>query len=334
MNGSSWNLDAARRSDDPRYTSHIHLVVTDQVPQQEIILNINQLRYFVAIVDHGSFREASDSLGLSQPALSNSIKALEKSVQVQLLERGKSGALPTPYGKVLYDFFKSAAASVERGFTEVELMRQGSKGQLTIGAPTGLMDLFLPDILEGVIVRQPGTTFVIQYGYLDGLLEALRHGELDFLLTPYWPDILLHDDIEIEKLAELDLSIFASPGHPLTNREIVAAQDLLAADWIFADSAGMTAFRYQLFGENFHRVNVKIMHNYPPFLINMMQKINLLTLIPDYIVKKMNEPGRLERINYPDFHPSLSTGLIYMKGRHMTPSMELFADLARTTQFT
>ncbi len=293
-------------------------------------MNINQIRYFIAVVECGSFREAADTLAISQPALSNSIKTLEDSMQVQLLERRKQGAFPTSYGKVLYDFFKPAAETVQRGRQEVELMRKGSKGHVNIGAPTGMIDLFLPIIAERILTQQPSITFGIRYGYLDYLLRALRHGELDFLLTPYWPKTMLSDDLKFDKLTDVYVSIYARKSHPLAQKRNVSLKDLLEANWIFAESEGMQAFRLELFGADKTRfVKCTMTHNHPPFMINMLEKWDLLSVIPDYTVNQMAKRGSLIKIDYPAFRPSLSAGLIRLADRHITPVMQLSMDIAR-----
>lgn len=293
-------------------------------------MNINQIRYFITIVECGSFREAADKLALSQPALSNSIKTLEDSLQVQLLERRTHGVLPTSYGKVLFDFFKTALESVQRGRREVELMRDGSKGHVNIGAPVGMIDLFLPEIIKLIANESPGITFGVRYGYLDNLLFALRHGELDFLLTPYWPETLQAEDLEIKKLTDVKISIYARAEHPLAQKSDVTLDDLLDADWMFAQSEGIQALRQELFGlENAHLAKGVITCDHPSFMISVLEKMDLLTIIPDYSVENMVMSGSLKRIEYPTYSPSLSAGLINLTGQHITPSMQLFAD---TTQ--
>lgn len=293
-------------------------------------MNINQLRYFVTIYEKRSFRAASEILNISQPALSNSIKSLEEYLQVTLFDRGKSGILPTPYGKVLYHFFKSALQSVERGGQEVEVMRDGSKGHVNVGAPTGMIDLFLPKIIERVNSLQPGITFGVHYGYLDRLLQSLRQGDLDFLLTPYWPVTMQSDDIEIEKLTELSVSIYARRQHPLAKRHKVSLDDLMNANWILAESEGMRSFRRELFANDSGKLkNCIITHNYPPFMINMVKSLDFLTVIPDYVVSDLVLCGDFKRIRYAPFRPTLSAGIIRLSGSHLTPSMELFLDQAR-----
>lgn len=293
-------------------------------------MNINQLRYFIAIVENRSFRSASDVLNVSQPALSNSIKALEDLLQVQLLDRGNHGVLPTAYGKVLYQFFKSAVQTIERGSQEVESMRDGSKGHVNIGAPTGIIDLFLPKIIERVSELQPGISYGVQYGYLDTLVQALRYGDLDFLITPYWPDTLMFHGLEVEELIKLHVSIYARSAHPLSEKQNVTLDDLLAANWIFADSEGTKLFKRQLFGEeNLQSVNCVITHNYPPFMNNILCSLDLLTIMPDYVVSQLVASGSIKKIQYADFNPFLPAGIIRLKSSHITPSMQLFADQAR-----
>jgi len=293
-------------------------------------MNINQLRYFVTIFESGSFRAASDILNISQPALSNSIKTLEDYLQVALFDRGKNGILPTPYGKALYHFFTSALQSVERAGEEITVMRDGLKGHINVGAPTGMIDLFLPKIIARVNAIQPAISFDIQYGYLDKLLQALRQGTLDFLLTPYWPVTKLSDDLEIEKLTELSVSIYARSHHPLAKKKNVSLDDLKNAKWIFAISEGMKNFRLELFGSAGAKLkNCTITHNYPPFMINMLKSLDLLSIIPDYAASELVASGAITRIRYARFKPTLSAGIIRLSGRHHTPSMQLFLDQVR-----
>ncbi len=293
-------------------------------------MKINQLRYFIAIVECGSFREAAEVLALTQPALSNSIRTLEESLQVQLFERRPTGVSPTAYGEVLYDFYKSALESVQRGYQEVDLMRQGSRGHVNVGAPTGIIDLFLPGIIEQVLSERAGITFDVRYGYLDDLLQHLRHGELDFLLTPYWPETEMAEDLEIEKLTDVFVSIYARSSHPLSKKKKVTMSDLMESEWILTKSEGIQSLRKALFGtKRMRKMNCTITNDHAPFMINMLQRLDLLTIIPDYAVQELTTKGSLKKVNYPRFRPSLSTGIIHLRDRHITPSMRLFVNTAR-----
>jgi DNA-binding transcriptional LysR family regulator len=292
-------------------------------------MNINQLRYFVAVVDLGSYRKAAELLSVSQPALSNSIRTLEEAFQVPLLERGKGGVKPTAYGTTVYHFFKSALDSMKRARKEVEFLRKGAKGHVAVGAPTGMIDQLLPGIITKVSSRESRLTFSVKYGYLNDLLTSLRRGELDFLLTPYWPGTDLSGDLQFEKYLDLRISIYARSEHPLARKSSVSLEDLLAARWILPESAGMRTFLKQIFGDGPDTaVNWSITHDYPPFMIRMLMGLDLLSLIPDYTVSDWVKSGALRRLNYPAFAPKLSAGLVSVASRSLTPAMRVFADTA------
>ena len=75
------------------------------------MLSLRQLEYFVAVVDEGSFTIAADVLGVSQPALSQQIRALERSIDSPLFERlGRSNGL-TPVGRAMLPHARAALAA-------------------------------------------------------------------------------------------------------------------------------------------------------------------------------------------------------------------------------
>ena len=160
--------------------------------------------------------------------------------------------------------------------------------------------------------------------------NLLRHGELDFLLTPYWPETERSNDLYIEKLTDISVSIYARATHPLTQKKEVTMEDLVAADWILAESEGIQSLSKELLGpEHTQTLNRTIVNDHPPFMINTLQRLDLLSIIPDYTVDELTKRGSLKKIEYQHFQPTLSAGLIHLIGRHITPSMRLFVDTTR-----
>ena len=97
------------------------------------MLELKQLRIFRTIVEVGSFTGAADQLGLSQPAISQQVRALEESLGVPLLVRAGRGARPTPAGDVLFQCSRQVlerVEDVERRFAEQ------TSGRAGVGWPT------------------------------------------------------------------------------------------------------------------------------------------------------------------------------------------------------
>lgn len=293
-------------------------------------MNLNQLRYFVAVAKYGSLRSASEHLNISQPALSNSIKKLEEVLGAQLLRRSPKGMVMTSYGYAIEAFFNSALNSVERATQEIELMKKGSRGHISVGAPAGLMQELVPNIITSLREDHPEYTFSVTFAYLNELLDQLRKGHLDFLVTTYWPEANLTDDLVVESFATIDLSIFCRSQHPLSKKDHIELEDLLSSEWIIPDSPGTKTFLQDLFGEAYlSTVRQPITSGHVPFIHSMMLKMDLIGIIPDYLVADYVEEGELVKLKFQAPPRDLRAGLIYFQGRVKTPAMFSFLKTAR-----
>ena len=76
-------------------------------------MDIRAMRYFVAIVDHGSLTRAAEMVCVAQPALSQQLAALEDEFGVPLVHRGAKGVRPTEAGKTLYRHVRNILRQVE-----------------------------------------------------------------------------------------------------------------------------------------------------------------------------------------------------------------------------
>jgi DNA-binding transcriptional LysR family regulator len=289
-----------------------------------------QIKYFLTLAEVQSFRRAAELLSISQPALSNSIKNLEGEYQAELFERGPGGVRLTEFGRALYGFLRNASDSIERGRREVELIKKGSRGHLSIGAPTGLIDQLLPEVIARMSAASKGFSFGVRYGYLDALLLGVRGWQLDVLLTTYWPEAKLASDLIVEPFADLTLSIYCRASHPLVRKGEVTLADLSKAQWILPETGGMRSFVQDIFGAgHLSVVNRPITHDYPPFMIQMLKRMDLLSLIPDYVVADEVKSGALHKLQYAAFRPTLHAGVIYLRDRHMTPALQAFIRTAK-----
>lgn len=293
-------------------------------------MNLTHLRYFAAVTKRGSFRRAAEDLHISQPALSNSVKKLEGLLGVQLLERSPQGVFPTAFGEALNHFALSALDAVRRGELEIELLKHGSKGHIRVGAPGGIIEQVIPPIIADVTKSEPNYGFSVTFGYLDDLLEQLTDGRIDFLVTTYWPQANLTENLVIEPLVDLSLSIYARAKHPLANEANVTLQQLEQAEWTVPESPGTRSFVRSIFGENHLGIlRQPVFSNHVPFIHAMMETKDLLSIIPDYVVRDFVLDGRFVKIDYPSITTEFSAGIIYLQGRTRTPAMTAFLESAR-----
>lgn len=156
-------------------------------------MELRQLRYFVAVFDHGALSAAAKSLLISQPALTRQIQQLERECGVPLFERVPSGVLPTPSGSALYQhavtllrFAESARDAAREAGPVQEIVEMG----LAPGLPTE----WLQDVIEVVARLVPRAYLSLTDATSTTQLQMLREGRLDIGLLHETPptDLLRH----------------------------------------------------------------------------------------------------------------------------------------------
>lgn len=162
---------------------------------------LQQLRYLVAIADAGSFGAAADDEFVSQPALSAQIKELERKLGVTLFERSGRGAMLTAHGASVVE----RARVVLREMNDlVEITKHDGnhlRGRIGLGVIPTLAPYVLPDVVREFTAQHSDAELHIRELQTAHLLEALRHGEIDFglLALPIGTDEFSTASIGVDK---------------------------------------------------------------------------------------------------------------------------------------
>src|ERR1700738_5343339 len=135
------------------------------------------LRYFGAVVQHGSIRAAADALHIAQSAVSRQLQSLEQELDVQLIERRARGIVPTPAGELLYRYWRDASFHVERLRSEIDALQGLRRGNVRIATVESLMTGLLPDAIDKFRAHHPGIAFEVMMSGSDGGAQAGRRGE-------------------------------------------------------------------------------------------------------------------------------------------------------------
>src|SRR5699024_4509662 len=110
--------------------------------RRRLKLELTELKYFIAVVEHGSFSKAASNIFVSQPTISRTVKTLEKKLNVALLERSTRRLILTDAGKLVYEQGKKIiGATNELNVLLDDLMDQPS-GDIRIGIPPLIGTLF------------------------------------------------------------------------------------------------------------------------------------------------------------------------------------------------
>lgn len=144
-------------------------------------MDIRHLRYFVAVVEHGSFLSAARKLGVAQPALSLHLRNMEEELEVKLLNRHARGVVPTEAGDRLLHRARIILSEFSQIRSDV-VGDQEPKGEVRVGLPVNIADLFGVHLIEATRFRYPKVRVRIVEGMSAFLLRWLAAGEVDIAM--------------------------------------------------------------------------------------------------------------------------------------------------------
>ncbi|MFJ6544587.1 LysR substrate-binding domain-containing protein [Streptomyces sp. NPDC003656] len=144
--------------------------------------SLAQLRAFAAVAEHLHFRDAAAAIGMSQPALSGAVSALEETLGVTLVERTTRKVLLSPAGERLVVRARAVLDEVGALLEEAEAVRAPFTGVLRLGVIPTVAPYLLPTVLRLVHERYPQLDLQVHEEQTANLVEGLHSGRLDLLL--------------------------------------------------------------------------------------------------------------------------------------------------------
>lgn len=145
--------------------------------------NLPLYRIFYATALAGNISKAADELFISQPAISQSIKKLEQSLDTTLFIRNSRGVQLTEDGELLFSHVQSAFQTLESGEHQLRLRRELGVGHLRIGVSSTLCKYVLLPYLKDFVRLHPHIQVTIACQSTNHTLQMLENNELDLGLT-------------------------------------------------------------------------------------------------------------------------------------------------------
>jgi LysR family hydrogen peroxide-inducible transcriptional activator len=195
-------------------------------------MNLQELRYLVAVAEHRHFGRAAEACNVSQPTLSSQIRKLEEELGVTLLERTNKRVDITPVGSQILAHARRALAETAQMETVARAARDPLVGALKLGVIPTLAPYMMPLILRPLKQAYPGLTIELWEDQTRSLIEGLRNHRLDAALlateagAPEITEIALFDE---PLLAALPLD------HPLATADSVSEKMLSDELLVLAD---------------------------------------------------------------------------------------------------
>ncbi len=248
-------------------------------------MNIGILRTFLAVAEHESLRRAADFLHLTPSAVSARIRQLERSLNIRLFERSKSGVQLTPAGqklasrsRILIREWQDMRREIGQGGDDAVFFR--------LGAPDALWQARLLAVAADFCANRPNMHLVLKTGGRHELASMLISDVLDFVLLP---EAFAHPGFASHRIATLCLIPVATPDIPAD--EAARFGRFVEVDWgdAFYD-------RHEVIAQPESVVQINVAW----LALDWLLRVGGTAWLPQHLVHQHIEEGRLVRIAQPE----------------------------------
>lgn len=200
-------------------------------------MNIQQLRTFVTVVDHKSFSEAARVLGVSQPAVTMQVQALETDLGATLLDRRYRKVDLTEAGRILLPHAHKVLADLEHARQELENLSGSISGRLVIAASTTPGQYILPKVLGSFLAQYPEVGVSLRVLDTAEVVDRVETGDAHLGMTGAQ---IAGARVLYDQLGHDNLEMVCPPNHRLTKSKEVALADLVEEPFIVREPGSGT----------------------------------------------------------------------------------------------
>lgn len=192
-------------------------------------MNIQQIKYFLALAQELHFWKTAGRMHITQSALSRQIQALERELGVQLFERDKRNVKLTSAGQFLKEKWAVQINELEFFHEHARQIQLGESGTIIIAHPDSISASIMPDMLSRITSAYPKLKVELVQVRNEDRQEFLRNYKVDLVITR---DVNNADDIRSEKISTDYLSIVVPENHPFRKvadltKEILSSQKFI-----------------------------------------------------------------------------------------------------------
>lgn len=196
--------------------------------------SLRQLRVFVAVAHAGSFSRAGERIGLSQSAVSHSVKELENELGVKLLDRTTREVVLTEAGEQLAGRLERLLEELNSTLLDTRSVGHQLSGTVRVAASQTISAHLMPQSIAAASLEFPAIRFILHDRPQQWVLQSIRQGEVDFGIVI---DPIQAGDLDCEAVLSEPFLLLCRSDHVLATRDHVPWQALQGVNLVLQDYA-------------------------------------------------------------------------------------------------
>ena len=200
-------------------------------------MDIRRLEVFCKVVELKSFTKAAESLLLAQPTVSEHMRTLEDMLGEKLVDRLGREVLPTPAGKIFYQYARNIIRLREEAIQSLERFKGNLSGHLVLGASTIPGNYVLPKFIGEFKSRYPAIRITLRIGDTASVMDEVLEGNLEVGVVGSRSN---DRRLVSEELFSDELVLAVPPDHPWAARSSINLDDLATEPFILRERGSGT----------------------------------------------------------------------------------------------
>jgi DNA-binding transcriptional LysR family regulator len=287
-------------------------------------MEMQQVRYFLALTRTLNFTRAAEQCNVTQPALTRQIQLLEAELGGPLFHRERQNTHLSELGRMMLPYLESIWAGAEQAKAQSQALRRLDGATLQIGAMCTIGPAILSDLIIRFRLANPNVDISVRDRGLEEVLAELNDGALDLALLA--SPTALDDRFHALPLFRERFVVALSPAHHLAEKNIIGCGDL--NDQAYVNRANCEYLDF--ISQEFRRIGVKtrkVFSSERDDWVQGMIKAGLgFGLFPEFCV---TDPAlTLRRLVEPEFIRTIE--LVTVRGRPHSPAVGAFVRQARS----
>jgi LysR family hydrogen peroxide-inducible transcriptional activator len=288
-------------------------------------MELQQLRYVLAVAETGNFTRASERCNVSQPSLSQQIINLEKEIGHKLFHRLGRKAVPTEAGTTFLDRAQRILFEVESATKELS-DSPALERRITVGAIPTLAPYLLPALITRAKKRYPNLQINVQEDFKSAILRGVLDGEIDVALVSLPVD---ESRVHVESLLKEPLLLAIGKSHPFAARATVTAAELADQTFVMLGTmSSLTAQVKSFCGDHHFEPKIGFRCSQVATVKAILALGTSVSILPQ-VTRAPEDEATLSYLKLADADPFREIGVIRHMQRYQSRGAEQFLTLLR-----
>lgn len=284
-------------------------------------MDIQHIRYFLAVAQQESFSKAAEQLFVTQPILTRCIKNLEKELGVQLIERSTKHFALTEAGQLLLRQGTTLLQQHRDIYRQMEDLAGGQAGELRISSPGVLLDMYFPKLVTQYRKSHPGVHITIRESGTRTVVQDVLDGSADIGLVML--PLANSENLQIIPIVKDEVHVLVHKNHPLAKEKAVHIRQLEGLDII---TYNQSTTLYHVFEQHCQEAGfcptIAYQSMMPGFILDILSFGDCVGVFPAPMLRQADKPELVSIPLVPQFPWQIA--MITKKGRYVSNATESF----------